>query len=306
MELKDFTVNELRYVCKDKQFKNYSKKKKDELIDEITERFADISFITVDYVQSLKDAKIKKTDDAIDNPNSAPIRFQTLSMKLADYISVTPYEDELKKLDNNIGLDILFNMIKDELPGFINSNNLEFIDWKKYVDSKDCMKFMLEYNNEKKNPLKGDYEKAHEKLGKFIYKKEIKEFVSVDATSKNKPIYYRLLMKFKRAVIKFNKNAKRAESDAIKSKARQELKGKTRLQRKLLKKEKELELKNKQDKTNSDDAEDNEEGTDIEEEEEIASEIGAESDADREEIASETGAESDADEEEVVSISSTF
>jgi len=286
MHPKELTVGELRAVCRDKQFKNYSKKKKDELINEITERFADLSFLTEEYVQSVQGSK--NSIKARANPElPPPVRFKTLSMKLMESISSTPYLDELAKLDGDVDLEVIFNMIKDELPGFINSDNLEFIDWKKYVDSKDRMKFMLEYNNEKKNPLKGDYEKAYEKLGKFIYKKEIKEFVSVDATSKNQPVYYRLLKKFKNVIIGNIRDAKRAEKNAIKLDERMKNKHKTRRQRKASNIT--SESKDGQEGSNSDEA-----NAEEEEEAESNKETEAESDKETEANAEEDeGAESD-------------
>jgi hypothetical protein len=201
MELKKLKVGELKLICKDKGIKQFSKKPKPELIDELTEKFSDLSFITDKYIASLVDAKPKK---AADTSDSEPVvRTKTLSKKLEEYIDPANYKDQFDKLDDT-EFEAMFNIVKGKLPDFITSENVGIDDYKKYINSKDWMKITLDY--EKKNTLSNKYEERYAELAKFAYKQEIKKFVSTDA--KDKPVYYALLKKFKNAAIKNKKPTK--------------------------------------------------------------------------------------------------
>src|SRR6185436_16970281 len=150
MNLDYLTREELRKVCKDKELRKYSKMKKGEMIDALTERFADMSFVTEEYIDGLKKARINMIMNAMKkHKENGPKKIKGINNKLCERVYPHTYKDELKKMmaDGDVELEAIYDLIKDALVDFItlDDNDLEFDDYKPYVDSKDVIALVLAY-----------------------------------------------------------------------------------------------------------------------------------------------------------------
>jgi hypothetical protein len=194
MDLSKMKKSELSEICKSNGIKQYSKKKKEEMIDMILDK----TNITNVSSEVTKDSKVKIEKNS-DSATVSPIketkpRFEKLSKKLERSIVVDSYKDSLVKFADDVADDEIQQLFQDKVDAFINSDSLEDEDYKKYVDAYGAIKALNEYLiSNKPSTLNGlSVEKLYILLAKFIYNNDV-------AVANN------IIVRFKRFIISNNK-----------------------------------------------------------------------------------------------------
>jgi hypothetical protein len=204
----EITKNMLTTLCKQNGIKNYSKMKKDQLIELLEENKVKIPNTT----ENSPEKKSKATTKA--KPKENKQRFEKLDKKLAKAIDTEEYMDNLKDFKETIPEIDVKILLEKEIKDFINSDTLKEEDYKKYVDSKGFAVVLVDYlKSNKTDKLKGlTVEQLYKLLASFIYN---------DDTDVIGP----LVKKFQKCVVTLNKPPKETKSKSKKPSEKKATKG---------------------------------------------------------------------------------
>jgi hypothetical protein len=167
------TKPELLEVCKKVGLKNCSKLKKQDIIDKLDE--AGVKKTQAEPVKKVSAKGKKKVQD--DSTSSAKPRVDSLSQKLAKYIDVNDFEEEIKKLTPESTEEDALVIVQKEVDEFINNDDLTYEDYRKYIDKHSPGPIEVQKSiadaNKKLNIKDLSIEEIYKKLAVFYYKTDM-------------------------------------------------------------------------------------------------------------------------------------
>ncbi len=182
MDLTKKKKSDLTAMCKERKLKDYSKLKKEELIE----------LLVKDGVKHVVEEKPKKEKEESEKKP----RFEGLEKKLASYIDLSKYKEEILKLDVNAPDKEFVNLFKDEYADFLESREEE--DYKRYVDKYGGVKAIVEYLTLPK----------HEKISKLSVE-ELYKVLALYVFGKDTAVYSVLLKKARKVITDAEKAEKK-------------------------------------------------------------------------------------------------
>lgn len=197
-DLNKKTKAQLNAKCKELGLRNYSKLNKPDVIRLLVDN-------------GVEHEPTEEKAESVKSGNAKP-RATKLSIKLKNHINYDNFENEVKELKTDASDEEINEIFAEIVDDYINSEDLEDADFKKYVVEYDVLKALKEhYTSTKTNILSKSSEEIYKTLAKFVY-----------ATDPDVRVNY--IKKVRQQIEKYNKAAAKAEALAKKAKESEEAK----------------------------------------------------------------------------------